>query len=145
MKKQSKWYINQLVLCLFDWFHWYLYWLLIIFFHVLFLPIPLEKKQISNDTDHNIGHLNEYTSSSTALTVFREGYHNILKGKCYMMQILLLWLDSYHWYFLMNYYLVLMIQFLQYKIMEKHSILIIFHTGCKCWTQRLFKGQDDCW
>ena len=39
-KKQSTWSIYDLVLCVFDIFHWYFYPLLIIIFHVFFLPSP---------------------------------------------------------------------------------------------------------
>ena len=66
-----------------------------------------------------------------------------MKGKCDILQTLLLLLDSYHWFFLLLIIGFSCFHFLQHKNMEQHSRVIIFHTGCDCWTARQFKGQAD--
>ena len=61
------------------------------------------------------------------------------------MQILMLWLDSYHWFFLLPIIGFPCLIFLQHKIREEHTIVIILHTGWNFWTTGKLEGQADFW
>ena len=68
----------------------------------------------------------DFTSSSTVLLVIWEVYQNISKGKCNILQLLLLRLDSYHWFFLLIMIRFTCFNILQYDHTEKYSVVIIY-------------------
>ena len=69
-----------------------------------------------------------------------------MKGKCYILQLLLLWLDSSHGFY--TYYFILGLHariYLQHKNNKQHIRGTIWHTGCEHWTREQFEGQVDRW
>ena len=66
------------------------------FLHVFYLPFSKDKNEPEKVTTTISGIGIEYTSSSKLLFIIWEDYHNLLKSKCNILQILLLLLDSYN-------------------------------------------------
>ena len=62
-----------------------------------------------------------------------------------MLQIVLLWLDSYHWFVLLLIIGFPCFDVLQHKNMKQQIRVNIFSIGCESWTREQFEGQADCW
>ena len=67
-----------------------------------------------------------------------------LKVNYNILRILLLQLDSYHYFFFLLIIWFSCFNFLQHKNMEQQYLAIILHTGCERWNAGQFEGQADC-
>ena len=131
---------------MFDSFHWYLYPFLIIVLSCIVFTLYQKIRNKSRKVPMIILIIGiYYNSSSTVLIFIWEEKHNILKGRCDILQISILWSDSYNWFVHITSYWVFILLFLHHKNTEQHSRANFLYTRCEHWTAVHLEGQADCW
>ena len=118
---------------------------LLLFFRVLFLPFPKDKKQISRGTDYNIGHCGLIYFIQHGPIIYLVIVAKFFERWLLYIENSIIIVAFISLIFIVTYYWVFMLKYLQHKNIKQHSRVIIFYTGWERWTQGGFNGQADFW
>ena len=124
--------INVPFSIMFIWLISFIYYPLLIIVSCVYSSNPLQniEKQSNKGTIQNIRYWYLLYFILHGIISIWEKYHNFSKGQCNILRILLLRLDSYHWFIMVLILWCSCFNLLQHKNMEQQYIVIILNTGC---------------